>query len=161
MRTLTRHFLRSTLAIVAPVALVGASGLPAVAQVVSTSDLSISIVSAPPRHAKACETFDATYAITNLGPDDATGTYVQINIPDQFEVVDLLGVPASLAVGESATVDVVVKVVAFVPGESRTAWVSARVASDPYPDVSIDPDPSNDSVTSPVKLISKQVVSCP
>jgi uncharacterized protein DUF11 len=147
--------------IAALVTLFGITTLPVAAQQLSTSDLAISIVSAPPKHAKACDTFEATYTITNLGPDNAANVSVFINIPDQFQTINVLGVPVNLAVGESATVTAVIKVVAFVPGESREAWVRAIVTSDVYPDVSIDLNPDNNEVFTAVKLISKQVASCP
>ncbi len=128
--------------------------------VTSTSDLAIQLVSAP-RHAKACEIVTATFIIMNLGPDEATSVYVQTSIPDQFGDVALLGVPDSLAVGQTATITAILKVVAFVPGESRSAWIGAHVSSDPYPNISIDPNPANNEVSTPVKMISKPVLTCP
>ncbi len=128
--------------------------------ITSTSDLAIQLVSAP-QHAKACQIVTATFTITNLGPDEATGVYVQTSIPDQFGDVALLGVPDSLAVGQTATITAILKVVAFVPGESRSAWIGAHVWSDPYPNISIDPNPANNEVSTPVKMISKPVLTCP
>lgn len=128
-------------------------------EVTSYSDLAISLVSIP-KHAKACSTFNAVYTITNYGPDEVSGVYVQIYIPDPFEVINMEGVPDELAVGESATVSVTIKVVAFVPGESRSAWVGADIFSDVYPEISVDPNPDNDSMFTPVRLISKPVLSC-
>lgn len=126
----------------------------------TTSDLVIQLVSAP-KHAKACQVVTAIFTITNLGPDEATGVYVQPMIPDQFGELDLLGVPAQLAVGQSATVTAILKVVAFVPGESRSAWIGASVGSEPFPNFSIDPNPANNEVSTPVKMISKPVSICP
>ncbi len=160
MRLPIHHFARATVAILVLVALFGMNILPTAAQQEFTSDLAISLVSAPPKHAKACDTFEATYTITNLGPDDAANVNVFINVPDQFSVINIPSVPVNLAVRESATVTAVIKVVAFVPGESRAAWVRASVGSDVYPDVSFDPNPDNNEVFSAVKLISKQVMSC-
>ena len=155
------YFARTTVVIFTLVALFGMNILPAAAQQEFTSDLAISIVSAPPKHAKACNTFEATYTITNIGPDDAAGVSVQINIPDQFEVINLLGVPNYLAAGDSATFTAVIKIVAFGIGESRVAWVRAIVGSDIYPDVSLDPNLNNNEVFTAVKLISKPAPSCP
>lgn len=129
-------------------------------EITSYSDLAISLVSIP-KHAKACSTFNVVYTITNYGPDDASGVYVQMYIPDPFSVIGMEGVPDELAVGESATVTATIQVVAFVPGESRSAWVGAGVFSDAYPNVSIDPNPDNDSVFTSMRLISKPVLTCP
>jgi hypothetical protein len=161
MQSLTRHFTRAAFVIFVLVALFGITILPAAAQQEFTSDLAISLVSAPPKHAKACDTFEATYSITSLGPDNAVNVSVFLNVPDQFQVINVSGMPVNLAVGERATVTAVIKVVAFVPGESREAWVRATVGSDIYPDVSVDPNPANNEVFKAVKLISKQVLTCP
>jgi hypothetical protein len=161
MQSLTHHFTRTTLAIFALMTLFGITILPAAAQQEFTSDLEIRLVSAPPKHAKACDAFEATYAITNLGPDNAVNVSVFFNVPDQFEVINVSGVPVNLTVGEQATVTAVIKVVAFVPGESREAWVRADVTSDVYPDVSIDPNLDNNEIFKAVKLISKPILTCP
>jgi hypothetical protein len=149
--------MQTVYAVTSPPALGQSVVLP---EVTPYSDLAISLVSIP-KHAKACSTFNAVYTITNDGPDEASGVYVQIYIPDPFEVINMEDVPDELAAGESATVTVTIKVVAFVPGESRSAWVRAGVFSDVYPDISVDPNPDNDSVFTPVRLISKPVLSCP
>jgi len=130
------------------------------AETTSTSDLAIQLVSAP-RHAKACQIVTTTFIITNLGPDEATSLSVQMLIPDQFGDIALLGVPDSLAVGQSATITAVLKVVAFVPGESRSVWIGAYVASDPFPNISIDPNSANNEFSAPVRMISKPVDICP
>jgi hypothetical protein len=130
------------------------------AETTSTSDLAIQLVSAP-QHAKACQIVTATFIIKNLGPDKATSLYVQMLIPDQFGDIALLGVPDSLAVGQSATITAVLKVVAFVPGESRSAWIGAYVVSDPFPNISIDPNSANSEFSTPVRMISKPVDICP
>ncbi len=161
MKSPTRQLVHLIAVLFMLMVLLAATILDAVAQTESTSDLAISIYSAPPKHAKACDTFDATYTITNFGPDDASNVSVLINIPDQFETINLTGVPVNLAVGQSATVTVTVKVVAFGFGESRTAWVRATTGSDIYPDISIDPNSANNEVYTPVKLISKPAAGCP
>ena len=84
----------------------------------------------------------------------------EVGITDQFDTVGILGAPDYLGVGETATVKAVIKVTAFVPGESRSGWVSAGAVSEPYPDTSIDPNPDNNNSGSTIKLISKQVMSC-
>ena len=124
------------------------------------SDLAIRRVSGPPKHAKACDVFGVTYTITNLGPDDLDNVNVLINVPDAFSVIHLQGVPVDLAVGHSATVKATIKVVAFVPGESRQAWVRAAVGSDDFGNTVIDPNSKNNEVFSAVKLISKPVRTC-
>ena len=133
---------------------------PAAAQEVSTSDLVIQLVSAP-KHAKACETFDVIYTITNLGPDKAVKVNLGIGIPDPFETMQVQGVPVSLAAGESVTVTATLKVTAFVPGESRNWWITGSAWSDVYPDISIDPNPDNNQTTGTIKLISKREITCP
>jgi hypothetical protein len=126
----------------------------------STSDLAIQLVSAP-RTAKACQVFEAKFRITNLGPDDASGLFVNTSVPDQLGTLDLLGVPESLASGESVTVTAVVKVVAFGPNDTRNAWIGAGVSSDPYPDTSLDPNPANNNVSRSLKLVGKPKGVCP
>ena len=121
----------------------------------SISDLGIGLLSAP-RHARACQTFEATFRITNHGPDPATGLFVGISIPDALGWLDLQGAPASLAVGETATVTATIQVVAFVPGTSREAWIGAGISSDPYPNTSTDPDWSNNNAGQSLKLLGKQ-----
>jgi uncharacterized repeat protein (TIGR01451 family) len=126
----------------------------------STSDLAIKLIHAPKR-AKACQVVKATFKITNLGPDPATGVYFQTAIPDQFGDIALIGAPDTLAVGQTVKVTAVLKVVAFVPGESRSAWIGAFVASDPYPNISIDPNPANNEVSQPVRMVGDPVERCP
>jgi len=160
MKLATHHFTSTLVVIFILIVLFGITILPAAAQQEFTSDLAISIVSAPPKHTKACDTFEASYNITNLGPDDAANVNVFINVPDQFQPLNIQGIPTNLAVGESATVTVTIKVVAFGFGESRVAWVRATAGSDIYPDVNIDPNLNNNEVFTPVKLISKPAASC-
>ena len=127
--------------------------------VTTTSDLVVSLV-AIPKHAKACQDFEITFTVTNLGPDPASHINVGVGITDQFDTVGIMGAPDYLGVGEIATVKAVIKVTAFVPGESRTGWVAPGAGSDPYPDTSIDPNPDNNYSGTNIKLISKQVISC-
>ena len=126
----------------------------------STSDLAIELISAP-KTAKSCQVFEAQFRITNLGPDAASGLFVFTSTPDQLGTLDLIGVPETLAVGESVTVTAVVKVVAFGPDDSRRAWVGAGVSADPYPDTSFDPDRENNNVVRALKLIGKPKGVCP
>jgi len=125
----------------------------------STSDLAIQLISAP-RQAKACQVFEAKFRITNQGPDEASGILVNTSIPDQLGTLALAGVPETLAAGESAVATATIKVVAFIPGETRDAWVGAGVSSDPYPDTSIDPDWGNNNVSRALKLVGKPGSIC-
>ncbi|HEY3312597.1 MAG TPA: hypothetical protein VGK00_13230 [Anaerolineales bacterium] len=132
----------------------------AAAQGTTASDLEIKLVSIP-KHAKACETFEAVYTITNLGPQDVTNVNLWMSIPDPLGTLEIQGTPANLAVGESVTVKAIVKVVAFVPGESRYWWINGFVRSDAYPDINVDPNPTNDEAPGTIKLISKHATLCP
>jgi hypothetical protein len=125
-----------------------------------TSDLAIELVSAP-RHAKACQVFEAKFKITNLGPDEATGLFVNVSVPDQLGPLELLGVPESLAVGESVIVTAVIQVVSFGPNDTRSAWVGAGVSSEPYPDTSVDPNWENNNISRSLKLVGKPNPICP
>lgn len=126
----------------------------------TTSDLVIQLIHAP-KQARACQVVKAMFKITNLGPDPATGVYFQTAIPDQFGDVAMIGAPDQLAVGQTVKVTAILKVVAFVPGESRSAWIGGFVASDPYPNISIDPDPSNNEMGRPVRIVGDPVERCP
>jgi hypothetical protein len=126
----------------------------AVAQEATTSDLVLSLVSIP-KHVKACQTFEAVYTVTNLGPDIAYNLSAGAGIPDAFDIVDIVGLPESLAVGESATFTVMVKVTLFVRGEMRLAWVYATANS-----AGIDPNPDNNTISTEMKIIGKHV-ECP
>ena len=126
----------------------------------STSDLAIRMVSAP-KHAKACQVFTVTFEIANYGPDVATNLVIDDTAPDQLGVLDIQGVPATLAPGETATVIATVKVVAFVPDESRQGWIGASIYSDPYPDTSLDPNPDNNLAVQSLKFIGRRQAGCP
>ena len=126
----------------------------------STSDLRISLVSAP-KTAKSCQVFQAKFRITNLGPDAASALFVNISIPDQLGWLDLSGVPETLASGESVTVTATIKVVAFGPNDSHSAWVGAGVSADPFPDTSMDPNWDNNNVSRALKLVGKPKGVCP
>jgi Domain of unknown function DUF11 len=125
----------------------------------STSDLAIELISAP-RHAKACQVFEASFKITNLGPDAASGLFVNTSIPDQLGTLSLLGVPSTLAAGESVIVTAVVQVVSFGPNDTRSAWVGAGVSADPYPNTSIDPNWENNNTSRSLKLVGKPNPLC-
>jgi hypothetical protein len=132
----------------------------AVSAATSTSDLAIKLVSAP-KQAKACQVFEAKFKITNLGPDEASGLFVNTSVPDQLGTLELVGVPETLAAGESVTVTAVIQVVAFGPGASRSAWVGAGVSAEPYPDTSMDPNWDNNNVSRSLKLVGKPQAICP
>jgi hypothetical protein len=125
-----------------------------------TSDLSIELVSAP-RHAKACQVFEAKFKITNLGPDQANGLFVNISVPDQLGWLDLSGVPETLPAGESVIITAVIQVVSFGPNDTRSAWVGAGVSAEPYPDTSLDPNWENNNVSRSLKLVGKPNRICP
>jgi hypothetical protein len=114
-----------------------------------------------PEHAKACETFAATYIITNMGPGYAAHVNIGFNVPDPFEVMKMQGVPANLAPGKSVTVTAIFKVVAFVPTESRRWWITTSVSSDNYSSVTFDPRSKNNSVRSRITLVGKPKLTCP
>ena len=131
------------------------------AQEATTSDLALSLVSIP-KHAKACQTFEAIYTVTNLGPDPVNHLSAGTGIPDAYDVIDVVGLPESLGVNESATFTIIIMVTGFVPGETRHAWVNAGVHSDYYLEPSVDPNPDNNIVHTEMKLIGKRLnVWCP
>ncbi|HSL31574.1 MAG TPA: hypothetical protein VK900_20405 [Anaerolineales bacterium] len=130
------------------------------AEATTTSDLAVKLVSIP-KHAKACQVFEAVYTVKNLGPDPATHLYLLVSIPDAYDVAGIMGLPETLAVGQIATVSVVIKVVAFEPGETRRAWVGVTLVSDYYLEPSFDPDPENSTTRSPMRLIGKPSIGCP
>ncbi len=140
-----------------PVQKVSAASL---VSVTTTSDLKVWIVSIP-KSVKACQTFRATFSVKNLGPDPASHVYITIMLPDPFGLIALRGAPKSLKVGQTVTFSAVIKVVAFVPGEPRGSWIGINAASDPYPDISIDPNSENNPVFRNIRLISKPVLACP
>ncbi len=128
--------------------------------ITTTSDLGVKVVSSP-QNAKACQSFKATFTVTNHGPDPATHLYVTTWLPDQLGLVSLEGAPESLAVGQTVKFSARIKVVAFVPGETRQAWVGAYAMSDPYPNISVDPNSTNDWISKPLKLTGKPAMICP
>ena len=131
------------------------------AQEATTSDLALSLVSIP-KHAKACQTFEGIYTVTNLGPDAVHHLSAGAGIPDAYDIVDVVGLPESLAVGESATFTILIKVTAFVPGETRHAWVRAGVISEYYLEPSVDPNPDNNIIYTEMKLIGNRSTEwCP
>ena len=113
----------------------------------SVSDLTVSVISIP-KHGKACETFEVTYAVTNLGPDPAANVDIGINVPDQLEFIETQGAPSSLAVGETAIITAVIEV--LYVDRDRKGWVDATVFSSV---ISIDPNRENNRLSSPFKLI--------
>ena len=105
--------------------------------------------------------FQAKFKIFNAGPDAASGLFVNIATPDQLGWRDLSGVPETLAAGESVTITATIQVVAFGPGDSRTAWVGVGVSADPFPDTSLDPNWDNNNVSRSLKLVGKPKGVCP
>lgn len=122
----------------------------------STSDLAVKLVSIP-KHAKACEVFQAIYTVTNLGPDPAYNMSVGVHIPDAYHEIAILRVPYLLAVGETATFSVIIWVGSFEPGESHRAWVGVGAYS---PAISVDPNLENNRVETSMKIISEPVENC-
>jgi len=129
-------------------------------QMTTTSDLRVRVVSIP-KNVKACQTFKATFSVTNLGPDPASHLFIVVMIPDPLGVISLRGAPESLAVGETVKFSAVIKVVAFVPGEPREAWVGINAMSDPYPDISIDANQENNPAFRDIRIVSKRRMTCP
>lgn len=149
--------------IAALIAMLAVSMVPAQtvhAQVEYTSDLGVTIVSIP-KHVKACQTFEATFTVTNYGPDPVPNLNLMVYLPDPFSLIGLFRAPASLAVGETATFSAAIKVVAFVPGEPRQTWIGIDATSERYPDTSIDPDLSNNGIFHDIRMIGKPVMTCP
>ena len=116
----------------------------------SVSDLTVSVISIP-KHGKACETFEVTYAVTNLGPNPAANVNLGINVPDQLEFLDTQGAPSSLAVGETVIMTAIIEV--LYVDRDRKGWVDATVFSSVSPDSSTDPNLENNRLSSPFKLI--------
>lgn len=127
----------------------------------TTSDLAVRLISIP-RHVRACQTFRATFSVTNYGPDPASHLYILVMLPDPFEVLKLQGAPESLAVGKTVRFSATVKVVAFVPGEPRETWIGIYAMSDPFPDISVDPNQENNTRVRNLSFISKpRSIACP
>lgn len=122
------------------------------------SDLEVSIVSVP-KTARACEVFQAIYTVKNLGPDPAYNIFVGAGIPDAYHDIAHLREPYSLAVGQTATVSIVIWVGSYVPGETSHAWVTAGVSSF-WQGVDVDPNPDNNTVHTEMKIVSKPVDDC-
>jgi hypothetical protein len=159
-RSLTKNFRLVFLAILAMVLAVSLAPVQSVYADIFTSDLAIELLSAP-RHAKACQIFEAKFKITNLGPDQASGLFVNIAVPDQLGWLDLSGVPEILPAGESVIITAVIQVVSFGPNDTRNAWIGAGVSAEPYPDTSLDPSWENNNVSRSLKLVGKPDPICP
>lgn len=131
------------------------------AQEPGSSDLVLKLVSIP-KHVKACQLFEAIYTVTNFGPDTAYYLSAWAGLPDAFDFAEIVGLPESLAVGESATFKVVIKVTGFVPGEIRHAWVITTVSAGSFLEPNIDPNPENNSINTEMKIIGKHSMEwCP
>lgn len=160
MRFRLHNSVRPAFIILTLVVLLGMTSLPAAAHPGFSSNLEVLLVSPPPRQVKACETFKVTYGIRNPGPLNAANVSFFINVPDPFEVIHVSEVPVSMRPGKYALVTAVIKVVAFVPGESRQAWVRAFVTSDPHKGSGFGPIPGKNEIITPIRLISEPVDSC-
>ncbi len=116
--------------------------------------------------ATACRQFNEFYTVTNNGPDTAERVVLGIGLTDQFDLVSLKSFPGgqsgpfTLAPGQSMQFKAVIKVTAFVPGESHDGRVSAQVFMDSWPDFTIDPNGSNDSTETIVRLQGQPRTSC-
>jgi hypothetical protein len=160
MNTIPRRFHRFLMALLVMALAISFAPVRAAYADTSTSDLAIEIISAP-RHVKSCQVFEVTFRVTNLGPDAATSLFVFASTPDQLGTFDILGVPETLAAGESVIITAVIKVVAFGPHDPRNVWIGGGVSSDPYPNTSVDPNPENNNVSQPLKLVGKAMGVCP
>ncbi len=142
----------------------GGSG-SAISATVPVSDLSVTRKRGA-KSATACREFFEIYTITNNGPDTAEHVVLGIGITDQFDLVSLKSFPGgesgpfTLKPGESMDIKAVIKVTAFVPGESREGRVSARVFMDSAPGTTLDPNSANDFTESLVWLHGRQVMTC-
>src|SRR5512142_3089460 len=142
----------------------GGSG-SAISATVPVSDLSVTRKRGA-KSATACHEFFEIYTIKNNGPDTAERVVLGIGITDQFDQVSVKSFPGgesgpfTLKPGESIDIKAVIKVTAFVPGESREGRVSARVFMDSYPNITIDPNSANDYTESLVYLRGRQVMTC-
>jgi hypothetical protein len=132
---------------------------------VPVSDLQIERVSGA-KKAHACEIIKETYRITNLGPDPATRVTVTIGGTDHFDFVSVDRMSGSssdtfdMAVGESRLVVAYFQVTAYVPGESKTGWISGNIGSDPWPDLAYDPATDNNQAATQIRMVGKPVMSC-
>ena len=160
MNTIFRRFQPFSMALLVMALAISLAPVRAAHADASTSDLTIEIISAP-RHVKSCQVFEVTFRVTNLGPDEATSLFVFASTPDQLGTFDILGVPETLAAGESVIITAVIKVVAFGPDDPRNVWIGGGVSSDPYPNTSVDPNPENNNVSQPLKLVGKAMGVCP
>lgn len=132
---------------------------------VPISDLSV-VRKRGAEKATACRQFFEIYTIKNNGPDTAERVVLGIGITDQFDMVSLQSFPQgqngpfTLAPGQSMDIKVVIKVTAFVPGESREGRVSAHAFMDSWPDFTIDPNNANDYIESIVWLQGQPRMTC-
>jgi hypothetical protein len=162
---MTKHNLRKALHLLINAALIAVLTISLVptqtarAQETSTSDLAVTIVSIPKR-VRACEVFEAIFTVTNLGPDPATHLNMIVMLPDPFSLFGLLRAPDSLAVGETVKFSAAIKVTAFVPGEPRLTWIGIDAVSDPYPNVSVDPNAENNGIFKNIRMTGKPVMDC-
>jgi uncharacterized repeat protein (TIGR01451 family) len=121
----------------------------------STADLAITKV-ADQKTVALGETVTYTVAVTNLGPDPATGVVFGDSLPDQLNLVDSTcgAVSAfctveSLASGDSATLTIVATPIPnLARGERRitdTAFVMGSATT--------DPNPGNDQASVTVRVV--------
>ncbi len=125
---------------------------------VSISDLSV-VRTKGANKATACRQFSEFYRVTNNGPDTAGKVWLGIGLTDQFDLVSVTSYPDgktgpfTLAPGQSMNFKAVVKVTAFVPGETRRGEVGAHAfLEDNMSDFRFDLNPDNDLVQTVVWL---------
>jgi hypothetical protein len=115
--------------------------------------------------ATACRQFSEIYKVTNNGPDTAEKVGLYIGLTDHFDIVSLTSWPGgktgtfTLAPGQSMQFKAVIKVTAFVPGESREARVSATAINDSS-GFTIDPNPDNNWIENIVWMQGQPRISC-
>jgi hypothetical protein len=132
---------------------------------VPISDLSVTRTRGANK-ATACRQFSEIYTVKNNGPDAAEHVTLTVGGTDQFDTLSVNDIPGSsagpftLAPGQSVQIKAVIKVTAFVPGESREGRIGAQVFMDSWPDFTIDPNAENDRAENIVWLQGMPRTSC-
>jgi len=117
--------------------------------------------------ATACREFSEIYTVKNNGPDTAEKVWLTVGGTDQFDLVSVKSFPGgktgpfTLAPGHSMQFKAVMKVTAFVPGESRQGEIGAHVfLEDNMSDFRFDLNPDNDVVQTVIWLQGQPRTSC-